>query len=74
MFDGKVRSRCWAEWCPQSNPEDQLSHVQPGPNSDLHTALPGLHRVSPYAFYSLMHEMSNSEDKEDSYVLKSKYK
>lgn len=33
------------EWCPQSNPEDQLGHVQPGPDSHLHPALPGLHWV-----------------------------
>lgn len=43
----------WAERCPQSHPEDQLSHVQPGPHSDLHTALPGLHWVSPPGSYSL---------------------
>ncbi len=33
------------ERCPQSNPEDQLGHVQPGPHSHLHPALPGLHWV-----------------------------
>lgn len=46
-----ISSRCWdgccfpVEWRPQSNPEDQLSNVQPGPDSHLHPAVPGLHRV-----------------------------
>lgn len=43
----------WVEWCPQSDPEDQLSHVQPGPHSHLHPALPGLHwvRLLPASFF-----------------------
>lgn len=35
----------FVERCPQSHPEDQLSHVQPGPHSHLHLTLPRLHWV-----------------------------
>lgn len=41
----KMMFRCGVERCPQGDPEDQLSHVQPSPHSHLHPSLPGLHWV-----------------------------